>query len=52
VNYYMNAVPIHWDWLTWVWVNVGTCALVSIIIYIPTHFINKIDPQTAINYKN
>ena len=52
VNYYMNAVPIHWDWLTWVWVNLGTCALVSIIIYIPTHFINKIDPQTAINYKN
>ena len=52
VNYYMNAVPIHWDWLTWVWVNVGTCLLVSVIIYIPTHFINKIDPQTAINYKN
>jgi lipoprotein-releasing system permease protein len=51
-NYYMNAVPIYWDWLTWVWVNLGTCALVSIIIYIPTHFINKIDPQTAINYKN
>jgi lipoprotein-releasing system permease protein len=52
VNYYMNAVPIHWDWMTWVWVNLGTCLLVSVIIYIPTHFINKIDPQTAINYKN
>jgi lipoprotein-releasing system permease protein len=51
-NYYMSAVPIYWDWLTWVWVNLGTCALVSIIIYIPTQFINKIDPQTAINYKN
>lgn len=51
-NYYMTAVPIHWDWLTWIWVNTGTCLLVSIIIYIPTHFINKIDPQTAINYKN
>ncbi len=51
-NYYMNAVPIHWDWFTWIWVNTGTCLLVSIIIYIPTHFINKIDPQTAINYKN
>jgi lipoprotein-releasing system permease protein len=52
LNYYMNSVPIFWDWLTWVWVNLGTCGLVSIIIYIPTHFITKIDPQTAINYKN
>ena len=52
LNYYMNSVPIYWDWLTWVWVNLGTCGLVSMIIYIPTHFITKIDPQTAINYKN
>lgn len=52
LNYYMNSVPIYWDWLTWVWVNLSTCALVSLIIYIPTHFITKIDPQTAINYKN
>jgi lipoprotein-releasing system permease protein len=51
-NYYMHAVPIQWDWFTWVLVNLGTCLLVSLIIYIPTHFINKIDPQTAINYKN
>ena len=51
-NYYMNAVPIHWDALTWILVNLGTCVLVAIIMTIPTHFIKKIDPQEAINYKN
>lgn len=51
-NYYMNAVPIHWDVLTWILVNLGTCLLVALIMTIPTHFIKKIDPQEAINYKN
>jgi lipoprotein-releasing system permease protein len=51
-NYYMNAVPIQWDVLTWVLVNLGTCLLVALIMTIPTHFIKKIDPQEAINYKN
>lgn len=51
-NYYMNAVPIQWDALTWILVNLGTCILVALIMTIPTHFIKKIDPQEAINYKN
>lgn len=51
-NYYMNAVPIQWDVLTWILVNLGTCILVALIMTIPTHFIKKIDPQEAINYKN
>lgn len=51
-NYYMNAVPIDWDNLTWLYVNVGTCTLVAFIITIPTYFINKIQPQEALNFKN
>ena len=51
-NYYMDAVPIQWDALTWILVNLGTSLLVALIMTIPTHFIKKIDPQEAINYKN
>lgn len=51
-NYYMNAVPIDWDNLTWMYVNVGTCTLVAFIITIPTYFIHKIQPQEALNFKN
>lgn len=50
-NYYMSAVPIAWDGLTWVFVNLGTVVLVSLMIYIPTQLIQKIDPKDAINYK-
>jgi lipoprotein-releasing system permease protein len=51
-NYYMSAVPIQWDGLTWVLVNLATVILVSIMIFIPTQLIQKIDPKDAINYKN
>lgn len=51
-NYYMSAVPIQWDALTWIYVNVGTMTLVSLMIYIPTQFIKKIELKDAINYKN
>jgi lipoprotein-releasing system permease protein len=51
-NYYMSAVPIQWDSITWMLVNLGTMFLVSLMIYIPTQLIKKIDPKDAINYKN
>ncbi len=51
-NYYMSAVPIQWDGITWMLVNLGTMFLVSLMIYIPTQLIKKIDPKDAINYKN
>ncbi len=51
-NYYMDAVPIDWDGMTWLWVNLGTLILVGLMIYIPTHLIQKIDPKDAITYKN
>lgn len=50
-NYYMSAVPIQWNSLVWMYVNVGTCLLVSIIIYIPTHFSQKIEVKDALDYK-
>lgn len=51
-NYYMSAVPIQWDAMTWMIVNLGTMVLVSLMIYIPTQLIQKIDPKDAISYKN
>jgi lipoprotein-releasing system permease protein len=51
-NYYMSSVPIQWDALTWLLVNLGTMLLVSLMIYIPTQLIQKIDTKDAINNKN
>ena len=51
-NYYMSAVPIEWDTITWILVNLGTILLVSVMIYIPTQLIKKIELKDAINYKN
>jgi lipoprotein-releasing system permease protein len=51
-NYYMAAVPIEWDAITWISVNVGTMLLVSLMIYIPTQLIKKLELKDAINYKN
>ncbi len=51
-NYYMSAVPIEWDAITWILVNLGTMLLVSVMIYIPTQLIKKIELKDAINYKN
>jgi lipoprotein-releasing system permease protein len=50
-SYYMNAVPIKFDWLALMWLNIGTIVLVSVILTIPTWFIGRIKPLEAIVFK-
>ncbi len=51
-NYYMNNVPISWNFGIWLGVNAGVIFLVSLFIIIPTLFISKIEPVSALKYKD
>ena len=49
-NYYMSFVPIQWDFLTIVLLNVLTFVVVGLVLGIPTIVILRIDPIKAIRF--
>lgn len=49
-NYYMSAVPILWDWTTWVAINVGTLLVVGLVVIIPISTTIKMKPVEAIRF--
>ncbi|MCR9065836.1 MAG: ABC transporter permease [Cytophagales bacterium] len=50
-SYYMSYVPISWKWPVFLFVNLGTILVVSIIVSLPTWAILKISPVKALKYK-
>lgn len=49
-NYYMNFVPIHWDWSVILGLNVLTFILVNLALFIPTLIVARIRPVKAIRF--
>ena len=49
-NYYMDTVPIFWDWRIWVVVNGITFLLTMLSILLPTLLIARIHPVKAIKF--
>ncbi|MEY3416788.1 MAG: hypothetical protein RL711_477 [Bacteroidota bacterium] len=49
-NYYMNHVPIKWDWMAIVLVNLICFVTVTIILFIPLVIIPRIRPINAIKF--
>jgi len=49
-DYYMSYVPIQWDWLTVIILNLIVFAVVSLVLLIPTRFIARIQPVKAIRF--
>ena len=49
-NYYMDFVPIQWDFLTIVLLNLLTFVVVGLVLGIPTIVILRIDPIKAIRF--
>tara|TARA_R110000823_G_scaffold315359_1_gene446873 strand:+ start:152350 stop:153570 length:1221 start_codon:yes stop_codon:yes gene_type:complete len=49
-NYYMEYVPIDWDWSVTIGLNLLTLILVSFVLIIPTAIIARIKPVTAIRF--
>ena len=51
VNYYMDTVPIVFDWGTVLLVNLITLLVVGIVLLIPTYVITRIQPIKALLFK-
>ena len=49
-NYYMSYVPIEFDWLVIAGLNLLIFVLVSLVLFIPTLFISRIQPIKAIRF--
>lgn len=50
VNYYMEYVPIKWEWAGIIGLNMLTFTIVSFVLVIPTLLIARIDPIKSIRF--
>lgn len=51
-NYYMNFVPIEWNWWIVIIVNLCVFVVVLLVTYLPSLIIKKISPVEALKYKD
>ncbi|MFY0591136.1 ABC transporter permease [Roseivirga sp.] len=49
-TYYMDHVPIDWNWLSTIGINLLTLMLVGLVLVIPTAIIARISPVKAIKF--
>ena len=49
-TYYMDHVPIDWNWFSTIGINVLTLVLVGLVLIIPTAIISRISPVKAIRF--
>jgi lipoprotein-releasing system permease protein len=50
-SYYMNFVPIQFNWLDLTLVNLGTLAVCLLAMMLPAVLVTKISPVKAIRFK-
>jgi len=50
VNYYMDFVPIKWDWMMIFLINIVVLLLINGIILIPSYLITKMNPIKVIKF--
>ncbi|MDX2306042.1 MAG: FtsX-like permease family protein [Microscillaceae bacterium] len=49
-NYYMNTVPIEWNWPVILAMNLLVFTIISLILLIPTYIISRIQPVKTIRF--
>jgi lipoprotein-releasing system permease protein len=49
-NYYMSYVPIHWDWLIVLAMNLLILIVTTAILFVPAMVISNIKPIKAIRF--
>jgi lipoprotein-releasing system permease protein len=49
-DYYMNFVPISWHWDIVILLNLLILFVVSIVLFLPTMVISRINPIKAIRF--
>jgi lipoprotein-releasing system permease protein len=50
-TYYMDAIPIHFDWRYLIGINLGTILIIGLMMLWPSHLITKISPIKALRYE-
>lgn len=49
-NYYMSHVPIQFDFLTILWLNLSVLAMIGLTLLIPVSIISKVQPIESIRF--
>ena len=49
-HYYMNHVPIKWEWVSYLIVNLGIVGMLFAVLYIPAYIISTMRPVKAIKF--
>jgi lipoprotein-releasing system permease protein len=49
-NYYMNYVPVEWNWQAILIINLATFVLVTTVLLIPTMVIARVDPVKSMKF--
>jgi lipoprotein-releasing system permease protein len=49
-NYYMNYVPIKWEWMGIIGINLLVLIIISLVLVIPTLIISRINPIKSIRF--
>jgi lipoprotein-releasing system permease protein len=50
-SYYMSFVPVQFDWMDDVLLNLGTLAVCFLVLIIPSTLVTRISPVKAIRFK-
>ncbi len=50
-GYFLNQVPISFNWATIILLNIGVFAVIVICQLIPTHIVSKISPEKTVRYE-
>ncbi len=50
-NYYLTHVPVSWEWLSFLWINLSVIIACTLCMYLPTWIISRITPVEAIRFE-
>lgn len=51
VSYYVSYVPIAWTWSAWALLNIGTLALIMLILLLPASIVSRISPARTMRFE-
>ncbi|MDA0314561.1 MAG: ABC transporter permease [Bacteroidetes bacterium] len=50
VSYYMSYVPIDWNWMAFLLLNLGVTVLTALVLWIPVRIISRVDPIKSLRF--
>lgn len=50
-DYYMNVVPVAFDWMVWFSVNAGALGLIALVVLVQTRMAAKVSPAEVMRFE-